>query len=214
MERINLIEQIRQKADNSGYLAELATKDAFLLGEVLEGIRSREAAVKYKCIKILRIISAKSPAVLYPYFDMFAGLLDGTNNILKWNAIDIIGNLTAADTENKFGPLFDKYYGLMEEGSLITAAHVVESSPVIIKYRPELKDRITAILFNIDRISLPSEECRDILRGKVIFAFSRYADISQNKAGMLEFASKLVQRRVIRKATRKKAERFVKKYSG
>jgi len=48
-------------------------------------------------------------------------LLDSPINIFKWNAIDIIANLTAADTADKFSPLFIKYYGLMEEGSLITA---------------------------------------------------------------------------------------------
>ena len=75
------------------------------------------------------MISATKPGTLYPYFDLFANLLDGENNILKWNAMDILANLAAIDVENKFDCIFShRYYDLLEEGSLITAGHVVENS--------------------------------------------------------------------------------------
>ena len=201
MKQMNLIGLIRQKAENCEYLAGLAAKNTSVPAEILDGVKSPEATVKYKCIKILRILSVETPAALYPCFGFFAELLDGKNNILKWNAIDIISNLTAVDLEDRFGAMFAKYYSLLEEGSLITAAHVVESSPVIIKYKPEMENRITTTLFSIEKIPLPTEECRDILRGKLILAFSRYVDTSQNKAGMLEYAGWVVSRKQIRPAT-------------
>ena len=42
--------------------------------------------------------------------------------------MDILANLAAIDVENKFDCILDRYYDLLEEGSLITAGHVVENS--------------------------------------------------------------------------------------
>ena len=188
------------------------TKISAEVDALIKDLNSKQAAVKYKAAKTLSRMSEENPEILYPYFETFVKLLDGTNNILKWNAIDIIGNLAAADTEDKFSSLFGKYYGLLVSGSLITAAHVVESSPVIIKYKPELENQITGTLFSVEFVPLPTAECRDILRGKVITAFNKYAKTSKNKNLMLGFAGRLVNKSGIRPATQKKAAAFLKKY--
>jgi len=187
-------------------------KKSAAVNVLLEDLNSKQVAVKYNSIKTLRQMSEENPGLLYPYFETFVRLLDGTNNILKWNAIDIIGNLAAADTEDKFSPSFGKYYGLLVSGSLITAAHVVESSPVIIKHKPGLEDQITSTLFSVEFVPLPTAECRDILRSKVILAFSKYANTSKHKNLMLGFAGKLTNKTDIRPATKKKAEAFIKKF--
>jgi hypothetical protein len=179
---------------------------------LLVAINSAKPAVKYGAMKRLRDISRENPAALYPEFAVFAKLLDSPANIIKWNAIDIVAGLTAADTADKFSPLFTKYYALLAAGSLITAGHVVESSPVIVKNRPVLESKITARLLTADRLPLPTPECRDILCGKVIIAFAQYAATSTHQAEMRAFAEKLVNQAVIRPATKKKAELFIKKF--
>jgi hypothetical protein len=177
----------------------------------LIGILDTTGAAKFKAAKTLRMMAEQDPAALYPHFEVFVKLMDSPNNIIKWTAIDIIGFLTAADKPRKFEVLFEKYYAKMEEGSLITAAHVVEISPEIIKNKPELEAKITARLLAADRVPLPTEECRDILCGKVIVAFSKYAGKSGSKAEMVKFAQKVAGRSPLRPATRKKAEGFLKK---
>jgi hypothetical protein len=209
MDSQKLMEQIRKREDNTDYLARAAAGDISLVADLMECVGSRESAVKYKSIKILRNLSKENPAALYPYFDNLVNLLDSSSNILKWNTIDILANLTAVDAKDKFGSVFRKFFGLLGEGSLITAAHVVESSPAIVKNRPSQETEITRALLNVERIPLPTEECRNILRGKVILAFSQYSGQSGNKPDMTGFATQQLNN--TRPATRKKAEQFVKK---
>ncbi len=211
MDSEKLNEQIRKKEDNTDYLARVVAEDPLLIADLLENVSSGESSVRFKSIKILRTISTQNPAALYPQFDYFAKLLDSSNNILKWNAIDILANLTSVDTGNKFGPMFPKFYGLLGEGSLITAAHVVESSPTIIHNKLDWQTDITRALLSVEGIPLPTAECRNILRGKVILAFNQYADRSPHKKEMLDFANQQLHNS--RSATRKKAEQFVKKFA-
>jgi hypothetical protein len=204
-----LLEDLRKKEDNAIRLARLVDDDKSLLPVIMEGMSSREANVKYKCIKILTVISEKNPGVLYSHFDLFDQLLDSDNNILKWNAIDIIANLTAVDFDNKFEAIYNRYYGLINEGSLITAAHVVESSGTIVNAKPALRERITGELLKTETISLPTEECRNIVKGKAIETFGRYFSQVENKEIVVTFVRNQLTNS--RNATKKKAEIFLKK---
>ena len=103
------------------------------LPELLRGISSENARLRFKSAKILTLVSEKNPSQLYPHLDFFITLLESDNNIIKWNAQDIIANLTSVDGELKFDQIFEKYYGALSVRSLITAAHVVENSAKIVK---------------------------------------------------------------------------------
>jgi hypothetical protein len=204
-----LLEDLRKKEDNAVTLAGEVAGDTSLLAVILDGISSREANVKYRCIKVLTIISENTPEALYPQFSLFDRLLDSDNNILKWNAIDIIANLTAVDSDHKFEAIYDRYYGLMNEGSMITAAHVVESSGKIVKAKPALRKRITEELLKTESIPLPTEECRNIVKGKAIETFGRYFSRAENEEKIVAFVRN--QATNSRNATRKKAELFLKR---
>ena len=212
MDSKGLQEELRKKADNARELARAVAANSVLPPALLQEASSSEPAVKYKCIKVLRLVSEADQEMLYPHFAFFERLLDSPNSILKWNAIDIVANLAAADSDNRFGTLFQKFYGLLDEGSLITAAHVIDSSAKLAKARPALEDRITRELLRVEEIPLPTEECRNILRGKVVSAFSQYFRQSRSSELMLSFAQRLMA--CPRPATRKKAEQFLKKFRG
>jgi hypothetical protein len=137
-------------------------------------------------------------------------LLDSENNILKWNAIDIIANLTRVDSYNKFDRLFKKFYGaLLYEGSLITAGHVVSVSGIIARARPELERKITEELLKVEKIPLPTEECRNILIGDIIKAFDAYLDQIENKDEIASFVKRQLNNS--RRATKAKAEKLLRK---
>jgi hypothetical protein len=211
MAGLNYIQLIADKMVSAETLAKTATKNPVLIAEIFKGLNSPQAHTKYKSIKVLNLLSRRHPALLYPYFDIFVNLLDGPNNILKWNALDILANLVKVDEERKFDSLFSRYYDFMNEGSLITAAHVVESSPVIVQERPDWEPRITWALLSADTVPLPTEECRNILAGKVILAFGQYFFKISESRNMLVFAEKYLNS--TRSGTKKKAEQFIKKYS-
>ena len=207
-----LQEELRKKTDNAERLAEVVAGNTALLPTILRGASSSEPGLKFKSIKVLKLVSKEHPGILYPHFGFFGQLLDSGNNILKWNAIDILANLAAVDSDNRFGTLFQEFYGLLDEGSLITPAHVIDSSANVAKARPALQDRITRELLRVEEIPLPTDECRHILRGKVISAFSRYFHQSRSSELMVSFAQSLLA--CPRPATRKKAEQLLKKFIG
>ena len=50
--------------------------DFGLLPEVLKGVFSPKAVVRYSCSSVLMRLSAEYPDRIYPYFDTFAQLLE------------------------------------------------------------------------------------------------------------------------------------------
>jgi hypothetical protein len=202
-------EKIEEKSVKAEELAEELAADASLVRVVFAGLESPRAAVKYKCLKVFNLLSRQSPEKLYPHFEQFAALLDDSNNIFKWNAQDILAHLAGADAEAKFLPLLRKYYGMMREGNLITAAHAVENSALIVRALPAEEKRITRWLAEVGNLALPTPECHNILAGKVINTFDLYFAQSGSRDTMLAFARLHLDN--TRPATRKKAETFLKK---
>ena len=184
-----------------------------LLTPVFEGVLSDKARVKFGCAKILFIMSKKHPKKLYTKIDFFIELLDHENNIIKWNAIDILANLTVVDKKEKFEDIFSKYYDLIDDDAMVTVAHVVENSGVIAKAKPSLTKPITDNLLKIEKLKVKpklTSECKNILYGKTINAFDSYYDQIENKKEVLSFVKR--QLKSTRLSTKVKAEKFLKKY--
>ncbi len=182
-----------------------------LLPAVIEGFCSNKAGIKFKSAKILVQISMQEPVLLYDYFDFFAEQLNNKNNILKWSAIDILANLTPVDIQKKFDTLMPDYYVKLCEGSLITAGHVIAGSAVIVKSKPYLEEKVTVSVLDIENIPLPTEECRNIIKGHAITVFRDYFDYIGNKEGVIDFVRKELNN--TRNSTRKKAEKFLAKWA-
>jgi len=210
MRKSDIFDDLGKKEIKAEDLAERIIKNSDFLPEILNGISSENPRTKFKSAKILKIISDKNPKMLYPKMDFFINLLDSENNIVKWNAMDVIANLTFVDSKNRFDKIFEKYYGLLYEGSLITAGHVVDNSGNIANAKPNLQNKITSELLKVEKIPLPTEECRNILLGKVVLSFSQYIDQVKDKEKMISLAKE--QLNSTRNATRKKAEKFLKKF--
>jgi hypothetical protein len=203
-----LQQELAKKGNNGQTIASALLEDLSLASDVIAGLSSTNGPVRFKSAKILSIISEAKPESLYSHFDFFNTLLGSNSNIIKWNAIDIIGNLVIVDAENRFERIFARYYGLLNEGSLITSAHVVENSGKIARAKPELRGRITAEILKVTEIPLPTSECRHILAGKAITAFSQYPELVTDKNLVVSFVSS--QLNSARNATKKKAEAFLR----
>jgi hypothetical protein len=209
LERASLQIELAKKENNGQQIAAGLLKDTSQIPDVIAALSSSIAVVRFKCAKILNIISRVRPELLYPHFDLFADLLGSKSNVIKWNAIDIIGNLAAADPEGRFDLIFNRYYGLLAEGSLITSAHVVENSGKIARAKPKLRNMIAAEILKVSEIPLPTQECRNILAGKAIFEFSNYPELITDNHLVASFASSYLNS--TRNATKKKAEVFLRK---
>jgi len=177
----------------------------------LSDIHSTDTKVKYKALKNLKVMSENYPLKLYFEIDFFIKLLKHDTNIFRWNAMDIIANLSLVDSKNKVDGIFNEFFGFLDSGVLVTSAHVVDNSWKIANAKPKLCSDITNELLRVTRVKLPTKECRNILVGKTIDSFGNYVDnVGDGDRGrMIGFVRE--HRDNSRNATRAKAEKFLKK---
>jgi hypothetical protein len=209
MGKTNILAELEDKRLGVGEIADIVIKDPDQLSELLLGIASARPQVKYGSAKVLRIISEKKPRMLYDHMDFFEALLGSINQILKWNAIDIIAGLTVVDSEDRFNGVLERFFSLLGEGNLITASHIVEASGTIARAKPKLAPIVEKKLLMVGGIPLPTEECRNILIGKTIAVFDSIYDKVEDEEAVLEFVRQQIGNP--RNATKKSAERFLRK---
>ncbi len=187
-------------------------QDFDLLPEVIEGVSSSKAAVRYGCAKVLMDLSEDYPEKLYPYMDSFINLLDSKHRILIWNATAIIANLAKVDTDKKFDARFDKYYSLLNDEYMVTVANVVGHSGKIALAKPHLINKITNELLKVENIPTTphlTEECKRVIAEKTIKSFNSFFDKIDDKEKVIAFVKKHLESP--RKTLKEEAETFLKK---
>ena len=200
---------IEKKNVDAESIAKKVVNDERLLDDLLEGVSSEKAVIKYKSLKVLMLVSEQQPKMLYPEWDFFVKLLDDDNTFLRVIGATIIANLTRVDTKNKFEKIFNKYYSLLEDESMINAANIAGRSGIIARAKPHLQGKITNKLLDIDKTH-HSSECKNIIKGKAILSFEEYIGEFKDKKKIIQFVRNELQN--TRPATRKKAEKFLKRW--
>ncbi len=210
MAKRSLIAQVARKDVDKEKIADKVIKYPDLLSEIMEGQRAQKADIKYGCAKVIRIVSEREPALLYPQIDTFIELLDGDNNILKWQGIRVIGNLATVDTRAKIDKILDEYLAPIAGPVLITAANVIGAAAQVALAKPKLSKKIVRRLLKVEEAEYQTPECRNVALGHAIVAFDQFFDQVERKQPIIG----LVERQLDnpRPATRKKAEKFLKKW--
>jgi len=184
-----------------------------LLPEVLKGISSSKAAIRYGCAKVLMDLSEKHPEKLYPHIDVFIGLLGSKYRILAWNAMAVIANLAKVDKDKKFDATFDRYYSLLNDEYMVTVANVVGHSGKIALAKPYLTQRITNELLKVEKIRTTphlSEECKRVIAEKAIKSFDQFFERIDAKEKVISFVKR--QLNSPRRTLKAEAERFLRKW--
>lgn len=176
---------------------------------LINDLSSNDPKVKYSSAKKLTAFAKDNPSRLYPYFDSFIKLMDSKNNILKWNAIRIIGHLAKVDSEKKVDKLLNKLFWFLSSGNLILANNTIAALVEIALAKPEHQDEIMSILLKVEQYNYETNECRNIALGKVVLALDACPANTKNRKGVIEFVQRQTQN--TRNATKKKAEQFLKK---
>lgn len=210
MPNSKLLNQIADKEIKKELIAAKVIKKPDLLTHIFEGLNAEDAATKYGCDKVLRIISELQPSMLYPMYDFFACKLESENNFFKWSAINIIANLACVDNDQKFEAIFQKYFASVTGPVMITAGNIVNGAAKIALANPHLTKRITDELLKVEKAKYQTDECRNIVLGQTIKSFDIFLDLIQDKEPVIKLIRK--QLKNSRNATRKKAEEFLKKH--
>ena len=181
-----------------------------LLPEVFEGLNAQKATIKYGCLKILREISEKEPALLYPWIDFFFDLLDSDSNVFKWGAILIIGNLAVVDSEDRIEANFERFFAPISGPVMITAGNTIGAAARIAVAKPHLRERITWQLLKVKTARYQTPECWNIVLGHTINAFDQFFDQIEDREPVVELITQQLANP--RSGTQKKTEKFVRRH--
>jgi hypothetical protein len=204
-----LLQLSKQGADVAD-LAAKAAKQPGMLAEVFEGLRADRPRIKYGCAKVLRLISEESPAALYPHFDRMVALLESDNKILQWTAINVIGNLAAVDSEARIEKIAARYLKPIRGPVMITAANVMGGAAKIALAKPKLADKIAKEILKVEAARYQTPECRNVALGHSINSLAQFFSHLSKRQAVVNMVRR--QLRNPRNATRRKAERFLKRY--
>ncbi len=204
---VDVIAEFREHGNKAAErVADAAAEDDAALESVLSALASREKKVKNAAASALRFLGEKHAERVRGRTDLLAGLLDGSDNILKWNAARVAGCVVAAGP----GPddrLVERLLRLSGDAMMITAGNAVAALGVMAAGRPDLRRTITETLLRVDLVER-NPECRNILIGITIEALGRYAGEIEDPAAVVEFVNRHKDNR--RNSTRKRAERFLR----
>jgi hypothetical protein len=209
-----ILEKLSNKSITKEEIAEKIQENKNLIPEIIRGISSTKASIRYGCANSLKLISEEKPEILYPYMDFFMELLDSKYRILTWVAMGVLANLAEIDTKNKFDSNVDKYYSFLNDEYMVTVANVVGHSGKIAKAKPHLTQKITNEILKVEKIQITphlTNECKNVIIEKAISSFDMYYDQIQNKDDVNSFVRR--QLKNTRKTVRTKAANFLKKWS-
>jgi hypothetical protein len=144
----------------------------------LSDFSSDKAKIKYPCTRQAIAISQDNPEDLYPDFDFFTNLLQSDNNILKWTAIKVIGNLSKADVKKKVDKILPSFISLLSDKNMITAANTIGALTEIAINKSERADEIVTALLKVEKAAYYykgeiSPECRNVALGHVLKSFKK-----------------------------------------
>ena len=182
------------------------------LSELLEGVQSRQDTIRYNSFRVLMLLSEEHPKLLYPgKWDFFVDLLGSDNTYHRQIGMQIIASLTKVDTEKKFEQLFEEYYGLLDDESVIPASHLAARSGEIARAKPELARRITKKLLSIDQTHHKPHR-KELVKASAIEAFDEYFEESEDKERIIQFVRQQLNSESPK--ARKAAKRFLDKWEG
>jgi hypothetical protein len=208
-----LLQKLESKLITKDELLQKVKQNSDILPEVLVGVSSSKAAIRYGCAKVLMDLSEEHPEELYSHMDFFVDLLNSKYRILTWNAIAIIANLAKVDKDKKFDSILDKYYNFLNDKYMVTVANIVGHSSKIALAKPYLIPRITNELLKVENLSTNphlTEECKRVIAEKTIKSFSLFFDKVDDKERVISFVARHADSS--RKTLKKEAEEFLAKF--
>jgi hypothetical protein len=210
MLRSGSLDSTLSKRSNKAALAARVAASPAVCAQVLDGLSAPKASVKFGCAKVLQMVSEDNPRALYPNFARFVALLQNDNKLLQWTAIRVIANLARVDSKAKVERILDRYFAPIRGPVMITAANIIKGSAAIAAAKPHLTRRIIKQLLGVEKARYRTDECRNVALGHAIDAFDAFFRQIEARKPVLEFVRRQLAN--TRRATRRKAERFLKKH--
>ena len=179
------------------------------LSNILQGVLSKDDSERYPNAIALELLSEKNPELLYPHWDFFADLLKSKNAYHRIIAVTTISNLTLIDNDEKFEDIFDEYFRLLDDKSVIVTRKLTIYVGRVTKAKPLLRVKMKDILLSIDDTQ-HSTSRKDLIKGDIVESFSEFFEYIEDKDKIITFVKK--QLSSSSPSTIKKAKEFLSKW--
>ena len=203
-----MLSGLEKKDININFYVKELYKESVMISQYLDGLISKNETYRYNCFKVLYNISENKPDILYTHWDFFTNNLKSKNDYHKISAVLIIANLTKVDKDDRFGKVFNIFYGHLKSKKTIVPIYILKSSGKIVKFKPNLEEKITNLLLNIEKI-FPGKQI-ELIKSAVIEAFSEFFYKAKNKQKIIFFVKKQLDSNSPK--TRKIAKLFLRKF--
>lgn len=211
MNTMDMIEKIAEKDFDAGEFVQLAVTDENARNVIVHQMLTNSAImVYYHCYYVVDKASQQRPDMFYPYWDKIATLLHHKNSYHRDFAVEIIGNLTKVDHENRFADIEEDYFGIINDEKFMTGNCCVKNLLKIFWHKPEQRERIIGILLDIDNRCDYTDKQKGVLKADVLEIFDQVYDKVQERDEINEFIRAQVYSPSPK--SRKKAKELVKKY--
>ena len=179
------------------------------LSNILQGVLSKDDSERYPNTIAVELLSEKNPEMLYPHWDFFADLLKSKNAYHRIIAVTTISNLTLIDIDEKFEDIFDEYFRLLDDKSVIVTRKLTIYVGRVTKAKPLLRVKIKDILLSIDDTQ-HSTSRKDLIKGDIVESLSEFFEYIEDKDKIITFVKK--QLSSSSPSTIKKAKEFLSKW--
>lgn len=179
--------------------------------EYLKGIdaSTKKTEIRSASYKALLEIAENQPESLIPHWNYLVELLHCGNGSTQYCAVHILAPLTRADNTGRFEAIFDTFFDLLDDESVMVASHTAAVAGQIALAQPELQSRITKRLFDIDFNHFDAER-KSLIRSYAIGSFDEYFSQVDNPDEIAAYVRVQLKRKSPK--TRKMAASFLKKW--
>jgi hypothetical protein len=206
-----ITQKIAQKDVDVDRFVQLAVREETIRDEIInQMLTNPNIMVYYHCYYVVSKASQARPELFYQYWHAIAALLEHKNSYHRDIALTVIANLTQVDQANLFSEIFDGYFEHIHDKKFMTGQCCVRNSLKIIRNKPELKDRIVALLLNVDTLVAYPEKQTALLKCDVLEVLAEtYAQEPLNQAveGFIQAAAGSLSPK-----TRNKAKELIKRF--
>ena len=190
-------------------LAGMAAGSGEAVKLVIDGLTFPVDTYRYNCNRVIVKVAETSPGDVYPYWDHLVELLGSSNTYHRCSAINILPHLIPADGGSKLDGIIDRYFGMLDDESVIPPCYVARNCPVIASHRPDLLHRIVDGLLAVEATHHKPGR-KDLIKADIILALDPLYDSLADQAQVLRFVE--AQLSCSSPKTRKAAKAFLDKH--
>lgn len=206
-----MMKRIAEKDFSVDEFVRLALDDEKARDEIVHQMLTNSAImVYYHCYYVVEKASQKRPDMFYSYWDEIAALLHHENSYHRDFALEIIGNLTRIDQEDRFAQVEADYYNIINDEKFMTGNCCVKNLLKIYQHKPGQRRRIIETLLDIDNHCDYPEKQKAVLKADILEIFDKVHEEGSEQERINQFIK--AQANSISPKTRKKARELVKKY--